>query len=139
VGERLFDEELAVMVAPGHPLGRRKTVRLEELADEPLVAPIAGASLRQALDEAVEEAGATVRVAYESNEAVTVRALTAQGLGASLLPRSFADSPGPKLVAIRIAPRRPRVPVSVLYREGRRQPPAVEAFLAGVREKLSGG
>ena len=138
-GERLFDEELALMVAPGHPLARRRSVRLDQLADEPLVAPIAGASLRQALEEAVAEAGASVRVAYESNEAVTVRALTAEGLGASLLPRSFADNAGPKLVAIPIAPRPPRVPVSMLYREGRRQPPAVEAFLETVRERLSAG
>src|SRR5919204_196919 len=123
LGERLFDEELAVMVAPGHPLARRKTVRLDQLAGEPLVAPIAGASLRQALDEAIDEAGASLHVAYESNEAVTVRALTAQGLGASLLPRSFAHSAGPELVPISIAPRRPRVAVSMLYREGRRQPP----------------
>src|SRR4051794_21636687 len=119
VGEHLFDEELAVMVAPGHPFARRKSVRLTDLVDEPLVAPIRGASLREALDRALDHAGAGARVAYESNEAVTVRALTAQGLGVSLLPRSFADTPGPKLVPIRIAPRPPRVPVSVLYREGR--------------------
>lgn len=135
-GERLFDEELALMVAPGHPLARRRRVRLASLADEPLIAPITGASLRLALEEALEQAGATVRVSYESNEAATVRALTAQGLGVSVLPRSFATSPGPELVPIAIAPKLPRIPVSVLYREGRRRPPAVEAFLAGVREEL---
>ncbi|HEY2600407.1 MAG TPA: LysR substrate-binding domain-containing protein [Thermoleophilaceae bacterium] len=136
-GERLFDEELALMVASGHPLAARRRVRLESLAGEPLIAPIAGASLRLALDEALEKAGAPVHVAYESNEAATVRALTAQGLGVSVLPRSFADNPGPELVPIAIVPKLPRVPVSVLYREGRRRPPAVEAFLSGVREELS--
>jgi DNA-binding transcriptional LysR family regulator len=136
-GERLFDEELALMTAPGHPLATRRRVRLEALADEPLVAPITGASLRLALDEAFAEAGAPVHVAYESNEAATVRALTAQGLGVSVLPRSFADNPGPELVPVAITPSLPRVPVSVLYREGRRRPPAVEAFLSEVREELS--
>jgi LysR family transcriptional activator of glutamate synthase operon len=135
-GERLFDEELAAMVAPAHPLASRRRVSLASLADEPLIAPITGASLREALDQALEQAGASVHVAYESNEAATVRALTAQGLGVSVLPRSFADSPGPPLVPIAITPRLPRVPVSVLYREGRRRPPAVEAFLVGLREEL---
>jgi len=79
----------------------------------------------------------TVRVSYESNEASTVRALTAQGLGVSLLPRSFARRPGPELVAVPLSPKLPRIPVSMLYREGRRRPPAVEAFLSGVREELS--
>ena len=136
-GERLFDEELAAMVAPGHPLAGRRRVSVAALADEPLVAPIAGASLRLALDDALSAAGASLHVAYESNEASTVRALTAQGLGVSVLPRSFATTPGPRLVAVPIAPKLPRIPVSVLYREGRTRPPAVEAFLAGVREELS--
>jgi DNA-binding transcriptional LysR family regulator len=136
-GEQLFDEELAAMVAPGHPLARRRRVEVAALADEPLVAPITGASLRQALDEALAAAGVSLHVAYESNEAWTVRALTAEGLGVSLLPRSFASTPGPRLVPIALSPKLPRVPVSVLYREGRRRPPAVEAFLTGVREELS--
>jgi DNA-binding transcriptional LysR family regulator len=54
-----------------------------------------------------------------------------------VLPRSFAGRPGPELVAVPIAPKLPRIPVSVLYREGRRRPPALEAFLTGVREELS--
>jgi len=137
VGEHLFDEELAVMVAPGHPLAARRRVKLSDLREEALVAPIAGASLRQALDEALRSADAPLRVAYESNEAVTVRALTAQGLGVSLLPRSFAETPGPELAAIAIAPRPLKVPVSILYRDERRRPPAVEAFLAELREALS--
>jgi LysR family transcriptional activator of glutamate synthase operon len=137
VGEKLFDDELALMVAPGHPLAKRRRVALASLEGEPLIAPITGASLRLALEDALREVGASVRVSYESNEAATVRALTAQGLGVSVLPRSFAERPGPELVAVTIAPKLPRIPVSVLYREGRRRPPAVEAFLTGLREELS--
>jgi DNA-binding transcriptional LysR family regulator len=125
------------MVAPGHPLAKRRRVSLAAVADEPLIAPITGASLRLALEEALEAVGASVRVSYESNEAATVRALTAQGLGVSVLPRSFASRPGPEIVAVPIAPKLPRIPISVLYRDGRRRPPAVEAFLTGLREELS--
>src|SRR5689334_21665620 len=70
-GEQLFDEGLAALVAPGHPLAGRRRVDVASLADEPLVAPITGASLRQALDEALVAAGASLHVAYESNEAWT--------------------------------------------------------------------
>lgn len=137
VGEKLLEDELALMVAPDHRLAGRKRVALSSLEDEPLIAPIAGASLRLALEEALEAVGATARVSYESNEAATVRALTAQGLGVSVLPRTFAANIGPELVPIPIIPKLPPIPVSVLYREGRRRPPAVEAFLSGVRQELA--
>src|SRR5207248_8181720 len=45
-GEQLFDDELALMVAPDHPLARRRRVALESPADEPLTAPTTGASVR---------------------------------------------------------------------------------------------
>src|SRR5436305_13635725 len=136
-GEKLLYDELALMVAPDHALAGRKRVSLESLEDEPLIAPITGASLRLALEEALESVGASARVSYESNEAATVRALTAQGLGVSVLLRTFAKNLGPELVPIAIAPKLAPIPVSVLYREGRSRPPAVAALLTGVREELS--
>jgi DNA-binding transcriptional LysR family regulator len=133
-GERLFEEELSVMVARHHPLAARRSVRFSELDEEPFVAFLSGSAVRQRLDAELEQAGAARSPVFESNNIATVRALVAHGLGFSLLPRTFALGEGPPMVPLRVAPRALRVPVSILYRADRRLPPAAEAFLAAVRE-----
>jgi DNA-binding transcriptional LysR family regulator len=57
-----------------------------------------------------------------------IRALAAQGFGLAVLPRSFAELPGPPLS---IRPLRPAIslPVVLLWREQRSHSPAARAFL----------
>jgi DNA-binding transcriptional LysR family regulator len=136
-GERLFDEELAVIVSRDHRLARRRSVRFSELDGEPLVAFLRGSAVRQRLDAELERAGAARGAAFESNHISTVRALVAHGLGVSLVPRSFALGEGPPVAALRVAPRSLKVPVSILYRSDRTRPPAAEAFLTSVREMFA--
>jgi DNA-binding transcriptional LysR family regulator len=135
-GEQLFEEELAVMVARHHPLASRRSVRFAELGNEPFVAFLRGSAVRQRLDAELERAGAARSPLFESNNIATIRALVAHGLGFSLLPRTFALGAGPGMVALRVAPRSLRIPVSILYRADRTLPPAAEAFLAAVRRML---
>jgi DNA-binding transcriptional LysR family regulator len=127
-GQLLFREELALVVAPDHPLASRKTLRFEALADEPLVSFLPGSALRQRLDEELAHAGVTAAARFESNLISTIRALVASGFGVALLPRSFALLEGPPVAALRIAPRPLRVPISLLQRSGRELPPAAQAF-----------
>jgi DNA-binding transcriptional LysR family regulator len=132
-GEQLFEEELAVMVARHHPLASRRSVRISELDEEPFVAFLRGSAVRQRLDAELERAGAARSPRFESNNIATIGALVAHGLGFSLLPRTFALAAGSGRVALRVAPRPLRVPVSILYRADRTLPPAAEAFLTAVR------
>jgi DNA-binding transcriptional LysR family regulator len=131
-GERLFQEELAVIVAEHHRLAKRRSVRFGDLAGEPLVAFLRGSAVRQRLDAELERAGAGRSASFESNHISTVRALVAHGLGVSLVPRSFALGDGPPVAVLRVAPPA-RMPVSILYRADRTRPPAAEAFLREVR------
>jgi DNA-binding transcriptional LysR family regulator len=127
-GEVLFREELALVVAPDHPLARRKTLRFEALADEPLVSFLPGSALRQRFDEELAGAGVTASAMFESNLISTIRALVASGFGVALIPRSFALLEGPPVAVLRVAPRPLRAPVSLLKRSGRELPPAAQAF-----------
>jgi DNA-binding transcriptional LysR family regulator len=136
-GEKLFEEELVVMVAEGHRLAKRRSVRIADLDGEPLVSFLAGSALRQRLDAALDEAGALRSPALESNHINTLRALVAHGLGVSLVPRPFAEAEGPPVAMLRVAPRKLHVPVSILYRADRARPPAADAFLASVRERFA--
>src|SRR5919201_385666 len=135
-GEKLFEEELVVMVADGHRLARKRSVRIADLDGEPLVTFLAGSALRQRLDSALEAAGALRSPAFESNHINTLRALVAHGLGVSLVPRSFALGEGPPVSMLKVAPRPLRVPASILSRGAGARPPAAEAFLNSVRERF---
>jgi DNA-binding transcriptional LysR family regulator len=133
-GERLFEEELAVIVAEHHPLARRRSVSFTALDGEPLVGFLGGSAVRQRLDAELARAGSASGPALETNNINTLRALVSHGLGVSLVPRSFALGEGPPVAVLRVAPKPLRVPVSILYRADRTRPPAAEAFLAGVRD-----
>jgi DNA-binding transcriptional LysR family regulator len=131
-GRVLFREELALVVSPDHPLARRKSLRFEALAGEPLVSFLPGSALRQRLDEELARAGVTAAAMFESNLISTIRALVASGFGVALLPRSFALLEGPAVAPIRVSPRPLRVPISLLQRSGRELPPAAQAFRESV-------
>lgn len=137
-GEKLFEEELVVMVAEGHRLAqRRRSVRIADLEGEPLITFLPGSALRLQLDAQLEQAGMQRSPAFESNHINTLRALVAHGLGVSLVPVSFAVAEGPPVAKLKVAPKTLRVPVSILYRADRARPPAAEAFLKSVRERFA--
>ncbi|MDQ6604942.1 MAG: LysR substrate-binding domain-containing protein [Actinomycetota bacterium] len=128
----LSTEELAVVMAPGHRLAARQPLRLGQLTGEPLIAFESGSSVRQLVDRALLAAGAEPRIALEGNDLALVRSLVAQGIGLAILPRSFAELPGPP-VALR--PLRPtlRMTVALWWRRDRHLSPAARAFVEFAR------
>jgi len=65
--EPLFNEELRLVVAPGHALAKRKRVRMVELNGLPLALLTPNFSTRQLLDECFMAAGAKPQVVAEMN------------------------------------------------------------------------
>jgi DNA-binding transcriptional LysR family regulator len=82
----LMEDPVLVAVPAGHPLARRRSVRLDRLAREPwIAAPLAGLPL-----PALRQAGGTgftPTVRYVGEDFATVLALVSAGLGVALLPR----------------------------------------------------
>lgn len=105
VAVRKLDEQpLRLVVPAGHPLAHRKRVRLAEAAADLFVTLEPGYGLRRITDDLCAEAGFTPRVAFEGEEAETLRGLVAAGLGVALLPPPAVPRPGVTELDV-VAPR----------------------------------
>lgn len=124
----------------GHRLAARATLRLADLAAEPLIL-IALPHSREYFLSLFRAAGCTPRIAHESRSIEMVRAMVANGLGVSLLTTRPArdTSYDGKRIACR-ALRAPPLPQSVVLAypaEGDPQPGLTAAFARTVRECLA--
>jgi LysR family transcriptional activator of glutamate synthase operon len=126
---QLVSEELVVVLPREHRLGKRRRVRLAELADDEFISFREGSRLRELLVSAGRQSGFEPRVKLESNESERIRRLVARGLGVAILPRSDAEGPGADVaLATLIEPALTR-DITLAWREGRRQAPAAAEFL----------
>jgi DNA-binding transcriptional LysR family regulator len=82
----LYREPLRLVVHHRHPLAGRKRARLADIRHDPFVALGPGYGMRSLTDALFREAGFRPRIAFESQDAHTVRGLVSAGLGVSILP-----------------------------------------------------
>ena len=99
----LQDERLVLVVPAAHPLAARRTVGLDELADEELVTTPVGYGYRTLLDGLLRDAGVAPAVSFESQDLATIEGLVAAGLGVAVLPETFAGRSGTVGLRIREA------------------------------------
>lgn len=133
VAERLFEEDLVLVMSVGHALAGREEVSLAWLRDETFVCYKEGSGIRAALMEACRIEGFEPRISFECG---TLRSLAAAGLGVAVVPRSMAEWPGARVAVAELKPYLART-VAVFRVEGRYLSPAAEALLACAREHLS--
>lgn len=131
----LFREELFALVSPGHPLARRASIDLRELATEPFVALKSGHGLRHTLERLCRETGFEPRVVLEGHEVATLRGLVGAGFGVTLAPKREVPAP---TQAVSIAIRSPacyRV-IGLSWRKGRWLAPKAAQFKDFILSKL---
>jgi DNA-binding transcriptional LysR family regulator len=126
VGTQVAEQELVVTVPAGHRLAARKRVRLSHLAAESFVGLKPGYGLRQITDELCAEAGFAPRLAFEGEEADTLRGLVAAGLGVAILPTAEHPLP-PDVIELSITPRATRK-IGLVWTNERDLPPAATTF-----------
>ncbi|MEI5006613.1 LysR family transcriptional regulator [Streptomyces sp. NPDC058423] len=126
VARRLDEQRLRLVVPDDHRLATRKRIRLAEAADETFVTLEPGYGLRRITDALCAEAGFSPRVAFEGEEAETLRGLVAAGLGVALLPPPAVPRPGVVELTV-TAPRAVRE-VGVAWLDGHVDTPPVAAF-----------
>jgi DNA-binding transcriptional LysR family regulator len=125
----LLNEPLVVLLAPDHKLGRRKRLQMADLRGERFIMFREGAGLRRITVAAAHEAGYEPQIAFETNEVERGRAMTARGLGVTIVPQSDSHPHGPPVVAVPL--HRPALTrdVTLVWRHDRHQAPAARAFL----------
>lgn len=92
----LGDDPYRVVLPPTHPLGRRRALRLAELAAKRFIAPPAEGFLlhyRTMLQRLCAEAGFEPDIAHLVNDVTVARALVAAGLGIAVLPELALPPP----------------------------------------------
>ncbi|MFE0471180.1 LysR family transcriptional regulator [Streptomyces sp. NPDC058947] len=126
VARRLDEQKLRLVVPEGHRLAGRRRIRLAEAADETFVTLEPGYGLRRITDDLCAKAGFKPRIAFEGEEAGTLRGLVAAGLGVALLPPPAVPRPGVAELTV-TAPRAVRE-IGVAWLEGHPDTPPVAAF-----------
>ncbi|MEM5314416.1 LysR family transcriptional regulator [Paraburkholderia sp. JHI869] len=88
----LLRERLVVLMASDHPLAKQKKVRIDELADTPLILypKHQNAQFKRTVQALYRDAGVTPFVAHQAYEIQTAIALVAAGLGVTVVGESVA-------------------------------------------------
>lgn len=120
------EQELVVVVPIGHRLADRKRLRLSELAGATFVGFKRGFGLRRITDQLCANAGFTPELAFEGEEADTLRGLVAAGLGVAIVPEAERPAGG-DVAELAITPRATRQ-IGLVWTAGRALPPAAGAF-----------
>jgi DNA-binding transcriptional LysR family regulator len=124
--EHLIDDPLLLAVGLDHPLARRRTVNLDDLASERWIAGSAKAN--DSTLGAWQWAEWQPEVELIAKEWTAKLGLVAAGLGVTLVPGLAADSVRPDVALIRIRSERPASRAVFLARKAKDEAPHVRAF-----------
>jgi DNA-binding transcriptional LysR family regulator len=130
------DEPIVAAVAGDSELICVESATLAEIADRALISLPAGTGLRACVDAAYAAAGLDARVAFEASDPRTLARLAARGLGLAFLPASAARAHGDGLHAITISDPPMRGRLALAWRAEAPVGPAARALIAHARALL---
>jgi LysR family carnitine catabolism transcriptional activator len=132
--EPLFSDRLAAFLPAGHPLARRRSLRLRDLAAQPLILTGQDTSVRQRLERTLADQRLPIQVAQEVTYMSTAIGLVEAGLGIAILPESAFTADLERRVQL-VAIREPVLTrdIAILMRAGRSRSPAAEQLIATLR------
>ena len=124
-------EEMVVIVSPGHPLARRKSVHFKELVDEPFIMKDRGSGTRRLVEHLFEKVGCKPTILMEVGSAEFIKQLVERGDGISFLvcESVAAEIAEGKLVGIPVRGKKVYLDVSIAYLEDQHLSPPARAFL----------
>jgi len=121
-----------VFMSADHRLARRKSVRMEELAEEPFVARELGSTTRRAFEAAAEEKGIKLRTIIEIGSREAIREAVIHGIGIGYVSEA-EFIPDARLSLVRIANAEIFTAAHVVYLRERAHSRLIKAFLDVVR------
>jgi DNA-binding transcriptional LysR family regulator len=133
-------DELRAVLHPDHPLARRRTLALRDLADTPFVLYRPEFALHGHILEACRRSGFKPTVVSESSHWDFIVAMVAANIGVALLPVTICRRLDRRQVrSVRMTA--PVIPwnVALVWRRDRQLPPATRAWLDLARRRLGAG
>ena len=132
--QALATDELVAVLPDSHPLARKKTVAVRELAEYPLVLTQAGS--QDMVLRMFERAGVRPKVAHELSQVLSLFEFVARGNGVSVLASLAVPEHRPGLAFRPITPRTARR-VAIACLDERRLSPAARAFWDLARREVA--
>lgn len=125
-------EELVLILAPEHPLARKRYIRLAELAGEPLIMKERGSATRKLVIALFDDNGISPEILMETGNAEFIKQLVQRGDGVSFIVKEAAavELQEKKLVTVPIKGQRIFLDVSIAYLKKQHLSPSAQAFLS---------
>jgi hypothetical protein len=123
----IISEPFVLLVAKSHSLVKQKEVALKQLATESFI--FYKGRARDTALEACRKAGFEPRIACESGELETVRALVAAGLGLAVVPQLATGNLPKTIQAITIREPKMQRQIAAVWQKGSVLSPAAQALL----------
>lgn len=123
----IITEPFVLLVAKSHALAKQKDAPLKQLAAESFI--FYKGRARDTALESCRKAGFEPRIACESGELETVRALVASGLGIAVVPQLAATHLPPTIRALTIREPKMQRQIAAVWKKGGELSPAAQALL----------
>jgi DNA-binding transcriptional LysR family regulator len=124
-------DELALIVAPTHPLAGKKIVSVKELGVESFIAHNVRSPYREKVVQAFEKHRTPLNISMELPTLEAIKRFVEQGIGVALVPRlaAQAEIDRKQVVAITVREMRLERRLYLIYRKGAKLSHAARAFL----------
>jgi DNA-binding transcriptional LysR family regulator len=104
--EELMRASIGCVMPAKHPLAKRKSIRIKDLAPYPIITYLPQALLRPHIDKAMSGVGSAIRVAVETGTSNTAIGLMINGAGIALIELAlFSARPVPGFVSRPLEPK----------------------------------
>jgi DNA-binding transcriptional LysR family regulator len=129
-------DELALIVAPGHPLAGRGTVSISDLGDETFIAHNALSPYRQKVFESFDKHNTKLNISIELPSLEAIKRLVEKGVGVALVPKltAQAEIDNGQLKALSVKEMKLERKLNIVYRRKSVLSHAAQMFLKVAKE-----
>jgi LysR family transcriptional regulator, hydrogen peroxide-inducible genes activator len=138
--EPLLTEELLLAMAAGHPLAARRHVSMQDVSLERFVLLSETHCLGRQVVSFCKGQSCQPAISCRSAQLLTVQELVAAGNGVSLIPQMAVNADRSQQTKYRsLTGEKPNRTIAMIWRKNRYHGPAVERFIAALRDYAANG
>jgi len=132
---KIYSDEVRLLVPPGHPLGRAKSVTAEEVTGFPLLLPKTGRTRAQ-IDQFLEPAESRIKISMELESSEMIKRFVMAGLGIGFMGMANAQEEiaSGRLQGLSLAPMPLMRTLGLVYRRDKPLSRAALGFIEVVLE-----